>query len=87
MNESQKAKWEQTRAKRFWRFVLLYCFFLAGGMIIATSIFDYFFSSRGLRLEDIILKVLIFLVVGFVGGVATWFVGEYRYKKSSASST
>lgn len=87
MNASQRAKWERTRAKGFWRFVLLWLLVFGGGMIITTSIFDYFFSSRGLRLEDMKIKVPIFLVTGFIGGVAGWFVSESRYKKSSGSAS
>ena len=87
MNTSQRAKWERTRAKGFLRFVLLWGLLVGGGMIITTSIFDYFFSSRGLRLEDMIIKVPIFLVTGFIGGVAAWFVTEYRYKKSSGNAS
>ncbi len=88
MNQKQRAKWEQTRAKGMWRFVLLYFVLFWGmAMIIVTSIFDYFTSSYGLRLEHLMIKVPIFALTGFLTGVIVWFYAEHKYKKSSSHAS
>jgi uncharacterized membrane protein len=88
MNESQRAKWERTRGKGFWRYVLLHWVLLFGGfMIIMTSISDYFISRRGFRLEDLVIKIPIFLIIGFLAGAAMWFYVESKYKKSSSNAS
>jgi hypothetical protein len=62
MNESQKVKWERTRARGFWRFVLLYWVLLCGGsVIVITSLYDYFLNGHGLSLDNLKIKVPIFL--------------------------
>ena len=88
MKASQRAKWERTRAKGFWRFVLLYWVLLFGGfMIVVTSIFDYFSGPYGLRLERLKIRVPIWLITGFVTGVIVWFYAEYKYKKGSGDAS
>ena len=85
MNQKQRSYWVRTRAKGLWRFVLLYWVLLWGGfMIIGTSIFEYFTSSYGLRLEWLGIRALTWLITGFVTGVAIWFYAEHKYKKSSS---
>jgi uncharacterized membrane-anchored protein len=85
MNQKQRAKWEQTRSRGMWRFVLLYGILIFGGaMIIVTSGYSMMigtFASNNLR-----LTVPVFLVSGFVFGMALWLVGEYMYRKSSQQS-
>lgn len=87
MNASQIAKWERTKAKGFWRFVLLWVLVFGGAMIVATSIFDYFSGPQGFILENLKIRAPIFLIAGFIGGVVLWFVGEYRYKRSAGSAS
>lgn len=77
MNQKQRAKWARTRTKGMWRFVLLYgilCW--GGGMIIATSTLIYGWGKLS-------IIVPIYLVAGLVVGLACWFVGEYKYRKSA----
>lgn len=86
MNEKQRAKWEQTRAKGMWRFIILNTVIFGGAMIIGTSIFDYFTGSNGFRFENLYIITPIYLVGGLAFGVIVWFFGEYKYKKSSGST-
>jgi hypothetical protein len=87
MNQKQRAKWERTRAKGMWRFVSLYGAVMSVCMIIATSLFDYFTSPYGLRLEQMKVRVPVFLISGLIAGVVIWFIGEYQYQKSSGSAS
>lgn len=87
MNTSQKAKWERTRAKGFWRFVLLSGVVMSGAMIIAVAVFDYFTSPQGFTLEHLKIRVPIFLVGGFAAGAVIWFIGEYLHKKNFGSAS
>ena len=87
MNQKQRAKWERTGAKGMWRFVLLYGVLLWGGfMIIAMSVYDFFFS-RSRFVDNLSITVPTFLVAGFVFGLAIWFNGEYKYRKSSSNAS
>ncbi len=86
MNQEQKAKWERTRVKGMWRFILLNTVLFGGALLIGTSIFDYFTSSNGFRVENLYIKVPIYLVGGLVFGVVVWFFGEYKYKKGSGNT-
>jgi hypothetical protein len=87
MNQKQRAKWERTRAKGMWRFILLCTVLFGGALLISTSIFDYFTSFNGFRLQDLYFKLPIYLVGGLVFGVLVWFVGEYKYKKYSNNTS
>jgi uncharacterized membrane-anchored protein len=86
MNEKQRAKWERTRVKGIWRFVLLYGVLFWGGlMIIVASVYSMIvgaFVYNNLR-----FTVPVFLVCGFVFGLALWAVGEYMYRKSSGNDS
>ena len=83
MNESQRIKWEQTRSKGFWRYVLLYwVLWWSTAMIVGTTVLDYFTGTRGFRFEDLRTKVPIYLIAGFAAGTAAWLYAEYRYKKT-----
>ncbi len=76
MNQKQRAKWERTRAKGMWRFVLLYGVLCWGGFaIIATSTLIYGWDKLS-------LVAPIYLVAGFVFGLFCWFIGEYKYRKT-----
>jgi prolipoprotein diacylglyceryltransferase len=83
MNEKQRAKWERTRAKGMFRFVVLYGVMFAVGLSFATSVFDYFTSSRGFQPEDLIFEIPIYLISGLITGTAIWLVAESQYKKNS----
>ena len=86
MNEKQRAKWGQTRAKGVWRFVLLYGVLLWGGlMIVARSVIDFFFSGPRF-LDNLGITVTVSLAAGFVFGWAMWLIGEHKYRKSSGSA-
>ncbi len=88
MNESKWAKWERTRTKGFWYYVLVYWVGLWGASMIAiNSIYNYFFSHYGLSLETIKTNAPIILIAGFVAGAAVWFVTEYRYQNRSGSDS
>lgn len=86
MNQKQRAKWERTRARGLWRFVLLYGVIVSVFMIIVTSVFDYFSGPAGLQFEQLKIRVPIFLVSGLIGGIVVWFIGEYQYQKSSGNA-
>jgi len=84
MNQKQRAKWELTRSKGMWRFVLLYGVLIFGGvMIIAESGYSMMIGTFGYK--NLKLTAPIFLVSGFVFGLALWLVGEYMYRKSSSN--
>lgn len=88
MNAAQRARWERARARGFWHYILLHWVLLWGGtMIIVTSVLDHFTSARGFRLEDLAIKVPIFLVGGLATGTMIWFYAEYRYKKNFGGSS
>lgn len=88
MNSAQRAKWEQTRARGFWHYVLLYWVLWWGGaMIVCTSVCDYFLSARGFRFEDLEIKVPIYLIGGLGTGTMVWLYAEYRYRKNSGGSS
>ena len=86
MNQKQRAQWEQTRAKGMWRFIFLHIVLITSGLIIGTSIFDYFASFNGFRFKDLYIKVPIYLVSSFVLGVIVWLIAEYKYEKSSQTN-
>lgn len=74
MNQNQRAKWERTRAKGMWHFVLLYGVLCWGGLLsIAMAVF----TGANLR-----ITLPIYLVAGFMFGLGCWFVGEYKYRKN-----
>jgi hypothetical protein len=77
MNEKQRAKWECTRAKGMWRFVLLSGVVCWGGLM---SVATYFLNPRNPA-----VTVPIYLAGGFVFGLACWHLGEHMYRKSSGS--
>ena len=82
MNESQKAKWEITRTRGYWRYVLQYWVVLWGGsMILIKSAFNYF-STGSARLASI--EAPVWLLAGFIAGSLIWFIAEYQYKKISS---
>ena len=82
MNQKQKAKWERTRVKGMWRFVLLYgVLFWGGFMIVITSVYSMIVGA--FVYNNLKFNVPVFLVSGFVFGLAVWLVGEYMYRKSS----
>jgi hypothetical protein len=78
MNQKQRAKWEQTRAKGMWRFVLLYGVLIWGGsMSIATSLIALILNGR----DNLMIRVPIFLISGFFFGLGCWFYAEFMYRK------
>jgi Ni/Fe-hydrogenase subunit HybB-like protein len=86
MNLKQRAKWERTRVKGIWRFVLLYGVLFWGGlMIVVASVYRMIVGT--FVVNNLKLTVPIFLVCGFVFGVALWLVGEYMYRKSSSDDS
>lgn len=86
MNQRQTSKWEQTRARGMWRFVLLWTVMLGVAMIIATAMFDYFVSGSRPVLENMRIRVPIFLLSAFVSGLTLWFVSEWRYRKNDSDA-
>ena len=86
MNQKQRAQWEQTRAKGMTRFILLHIVLISSGMIIGTSIYDYFTSFNGFRFKDLYIKVPIYLVSSFVLGVIIWLIADYKYEKTSQTN-
>ncbi len=77
MNQQQRVKWEQTRAKGMWRFALLWAVIASGSVIFAKLVF---YSAFG-----ILAGGVIGLVIGFVGGLAIWLISEYRYQRNSGN--
>lgn len=82
MNTSQTDKWGHTRAIGFWRFILLLALVFSGSINIAIAVFDYFVSPSEVRLQSLI-KVLIGLISGLIGGAVLWFYAEYKFKKNA----
>ena len=86
MNQKQKEKWERTRSKGMWRFVLFYgVLIFAGVMIITTSVYSMLIGT--FAYNNLKLTVPAFLISGFVFGLALWLVGEYMYRQSSSNDT
>lgn len=84
MNQKQKEQWERTRTKGMWRFVLLYGVLVWGGaMSITTWIIAMLVNGQ----DNVSIRVPIFLVSGIVFGLGCWFVGEYKYRKSSTNAS
>lgn len=86
MKQQQTSKWEETRARGMWRFLLVWTLLLGGAMIAATGIFDYFVKDSRPVLENMKIRAPILLVSAFVGGLALWFLSEWRYKKSDSDT-
>jgi uncharacterized membrane-anchored protein len=85
MNQKQKEKWERTRSKGMWRFVLLYGVVLFGGlMIVVNSVLNMMLRTFGNI--NLFYTVLIYLPSGFVFGLAVWLVGEYMYRRALHST-
>ena len=81
MNQKQRANWERTRSKGMWRFVLLYGVVLFGGlMIVLMSVFNMMLGT--FAYINLFYTVPIYLLGGFVFGLAVWFVGEYMYGRA-----
>ena len=75
MNQKQKAKWERTRSKGMWHFVLLHgVLVFAGLMIITTSVYSMLIGT--FAYNNLKLTVPAFLIGGFVFGLALWLVGN-----------
>lgn len=88
MNASQRANWEQIKAKGFWHFVLLYFVVFAGGsFLIGSSVYDYFFSPTGFSLEKMKINSLSALITSFVLGTFLWLFNERRYRKRQSSDS
>ena len=88
LNQKQREQWERTRANGMWRFVLLWALVCTGAQSVGLSIFDYFSSSSYRPSAELLMvRALIFLVVGIICGVVLWFIAEHRYKKSSGSAS
>ena len=88
LNQKQREQWERTRANGMWRFVLIWALALTGAQSVGLSIFDYFSSSSYRPSSELLMvRALIFLVVGIISGVVSWFIAEHRYKKSSGSAS
>jgi hypothetical protein len=86
MDHQQTSKWEQTRARGMWRFVLLWTVLLGGAMIAVTAMFDYFVPGSRPVLENMKIRVPILLVSAFVSGLTLWFVTEWRHRKNDANT-
>lgn len=84
MNQKERARWERTRAKGMWRFVMLYGVLIWGG---TTSIVTWIIVTLIIGRDNLSIRVPFFLVSGFVFGLVCWLVGEYRYRKSSANTS
>jgi hypothetical protein len=88
MNASQRANWEQIKAKGFWHFVLLYfVVFVGGSFLIGTSLYDYFFSRTGFSLEKMQINSVSALITSFAVGTLLWFINERRYRKSQSGDS
>ena len=87
MNDSQKANWEQIKAKGFWYFVLVYWGLTVGGsMIIGLTIYDYFFSRSGFSFEKVLINSVSALITTFFSGIFVWYFNERRYRKNSSDA-
>lgn len=87
MDQKQRAKWERTRAKGMWRFVLLSGVLFWGGLVIIFwSIYRYLVRGLGF-LDELSFTVPIFLAAGFVFGLTTWLIAEHKYRKSSSNAS
>ena len=78
MDQSQREKWERTRAKGMWHFVLLYGVLCWGG--IMSLIFALY------RPEMMKINIPIYLAGGLIFGLGCWFYAEYRYRKASGNT-
>ena len=88
MNASQRANWEQIKAKGFWHFVLLYfVVFVGGSFLIGTCLYDYFLSRAGFSLEKMLINSVWALITSFAVGTLLWFINERRYGKSQSGDS
>ena len=85
MNQKQRAEWEQTRAKGWWRFVLLIGLAFFGALMAGSLVFSLFGRDGFLDARVPVTQVLIYLATGLVFGLSMWLIAEYRYRKSSSN--
>lgn len=83
MNSKQRTKWELTRARGKGRFVLQLAVLFAGFELLVISLFDYFVSPFGFRVQDLYIKLPIYLAGGILTALGIWYYGEYKYRKSA----
>lgn len=80
MNQREKFKWEEMRAKGMVHFVLVSGVLKLGGALFLTvSIIGNLLFYRQLVAEDLVSEGIVCLVGGFVGGACVWLVNEMRY--------
>lgn len=82
MNQKQREKWERTRAKGKWSFVLLIAAYFCIVLTLTFSIYDYFFSFYGFRFENLYFLIPFNLILGLVAGLIFWSIAESKYQKS-----
>lgn len=80
MEEKQRTKWERTRGKGMWLFVILWGVVMTGASFLATTLFDYFYGTQ-LTLERAGVRIAIFAFFGLASGLALWFITENKYRK------
>lgn len=86
MDQEQVSKWERTRRRGIWRFVVVWTLALGVVMIAATALFDFFTSGSRPVLENMKIRAPIFLISAFLSGLAFWFVGQRRYRQSTEAA-
>ncbi len=83
MNAKQRAKWEKTRAKGMWRFVLLTWVLWWGTCTIIITAALKSYATGEFRLRDFYISVPAYLSIALLAGVAVWFIGERQYRRSA----
>ena len=88
MDDSQKAHWEQIKARGFWHFVSVYGVLIMGGnMIIGLTLYDYFLSRSGFSLEKVLINSVCALIAAAAAAALLWFVNERRYRKNQSGDS
>ena len=73
--------WERKRAKGKIRFVMWATFMWGGSMTVLTSLTDYYFDGYW-RPDRLPLKLIGYLVGGFLMGLFVWWSNERDYQQS-----
>jgi hypothetical protein len=73
--------WENTRAKGKWQFVLKSGLLWSLLTITGFTLFEYLLDGR-INIDIFWFKLLLFVSLGFVVGLAFWRLGERKYQES-----
>ena len=83
MNAGQRARWEKTRAKGMWRFVLVTWVLWWGTLMIVITAALRSYARGGFSAHDLYTMVPAYVSIALVAGLIVWFIGERQYRRSA----